>query len=152
MKRIIFSLFLLLSFTTLSFGRIIAEGETYSPLGKFTVQASDEPMMILGNGLQTYLITYENSPMVLKVIVDKQKKCKNYIVVSDNLSIMYTCNGEYLGVKLLDEKYKEAGLVTNTEALNKSSYFHQKLLNRGMVTEVEAFKLIAVFFPELLEG
>jgi len=152
MKRIIFSLFLLLGITTLSFGRIIAEGESCSSLGRFTVQASDEPMTISGDGLQTYLISYENSPMVLKVIVDREKKCKNYIVVSDKLSIMYTCNGDYMGVKLLDGKYKELGFVTDVNALDKSDYFHQKQLSRGVISEVEAFKLIAVFFPSLVNA
>ncbi len=152
MKRILISMFLLLGLASLSFGRIIAEGETLSPMGRFTVEASDEPTMINGDGYQTYLITYENSPLVLKVVVDKQKKCKNYIVSSDKLSIMYICNGEYLGVKLLDEKYKDAGFSTDLEALNKSGYFHQKVITWGVDSEVEAFKLIAVYFPELLKA
>lgn len=152
MKRIMFSLFLLFSLATLSFGRIIAEGDSFSPLGKFTIETLDEPVMISGDGLQTYLITYSNSPLQLKVIVDKEKKCKNFIVVSDKLSVMYTCNGKYLGVKLLDEKYKELGLATDTEALNKSGYFHQRVLTWGTSSEIEVFKLIAIYFPELLEA
>lgn len=152
MKRILISALLLIGFASLSFGRIVAEGETLSPLGKFTIATSDTPMMIAGKELPTYLITYENSGLTVKVAVDKEKRCKNYIVVSDQLSVMYTCNGDYFGVNLLSEKYAKAGFTTETEMLDRSDYFHQKVLSRGMTTEIDAAKLIAVYFPSLILG
>jgi hypothetical protein len=151
MKRIFLSLFLLVSISVLSYGRVIAEGETFSPLGRFEVQFSDDPLMLSGNGLLTYIITYENSPLTVKVAVDKGKKCKNFVVISDKLAVQYTCNGEYFGVNLPDKKYAAMIPQSSTDNLNRFNYFHQKLITRG-VSELSAICLIAVYFPQLLES
>jgi len=150
MKRILISAIMLVSFASLSFGRIVAEGETLSPLGKFTVETCDQPIIIAGETLPTYMVRYENSPLTVKIAVDKEKKCKNYIVVSDQLSVMYTCNGNYFGVNLLSGKYSDAGYSTETCALDRWDYFHQKVLSRGVTAEIDAAKLIAVYFPNLI--
>ena len=55
-------------------------------------------------------ISYENSPVTVKVYVDKEKNCKNYVVVSDDLAVMYTCNGKYFGVNKVDKKYRTDGI------------------------------------------
>jgi hypothetical protein len=152
MKRISLSVIFLLSFALLSFGRVLAEGDTSSPMGRYSIQTSDNPVMLSGEGLMTYLVTYENSQLTFKVAVHKNKKCKDYIVISDKLVLEYTCNGEYFGVNLPEKVYSELVPLSNIENLNRTNYFHQKLITRGEIPEVDAIKLIAVYFPQTLES
>ena len=152
MKRIILAVMLLVCVGSLTYGRKVAEGMTNSPLGKYTITVLDEPMVLSGEEMKCYEITYENSPLTVKVIVDKEKKCKNFLVVSESLSVMYTCNGEYFGVNKVDKKYGKDGIVTNDEALDRYDYFHQKLIKWGSTNEVDAARFIASYFPELIKG
>jgi len=151
MKRIFLSAFLLLGVSLLSFGRVLAGGDTYSPLGKYAIQVADNPVMLAGEGLMTYLVTYENSPITIKVAVHKDKRCKDYIVLSDNLVLQYKCNGDYFGVSLPEKDYAELVPLSNVDNLNKFNYFHQKLLTWGRMPEIDAVKLIAVYFPQLMQ-
>ena len=151
MKRILTVFALMISVAALSYGRKVAEGESNTPLGKYKIELKDTPFILAGEELKCYVITYENSPLQVNVYVDKDKKCKNYLVVSDDLSVMYTCNGEYFGVNKLDKKYGKAGLVTKDDDIDRFSFFHQKLLVQGPTGELDATRLIASYYPELLK-
>ncbi|NLE35375.1 MAG: hypothetical protein GX622_09750 [Bacteroidales bacterium] len=151
MKRIILGLLLCAAVSALSFGKVIIRGNSNTPFGTFTIEVSDKPVMIAGEELKCYLINYENYPLQVKVIVDKEKKCKNYVVVSDELSVMYTCNGKFMGVNMLDKKYSNAGLGTPTDKLDRGDYFHQKVITQGTPAEFDAMMLIASFYPELIK-
>jgi hypothetical protein len=74
-----------------------------------------------------------------------------YFVLSPALSIKYVCNGDYFGVAKLTEKDLE-GYRTSETALNRSEYFHQKVLARGVNCDLENSKLIAAYFPMLLNN
>lgn len=151
MKRIFLAVVLLVCVATMSYGRKVAEGVSNTSFGRYTIEVQEEPYMLSGEEAKCYLITYENSPIQVRVIVDKDKKCKNYIVASDDLTVMYTCNGEYFGVNKVDKKYNVAGFRTDDNKLDRTDYFHQKLLVPGITSEVDAAKLIASFYPQLLK-
>jgi len=131
------------------FSKIVAEGSTYTPFGNYTVKISDDPVVLEGEKVTSYLITYDKSPVSIEILVDKEKNCKNYIVVSEGLSVMYTCNGSYFGINRIDEKYSKEGYVTDETNLDKINYFHQKLIVRGQQAEIPATSLIACYFPLL---
>ena len=152
MIRILLAIVLLVSVASLTYGRKVAEGNSNTPLGKYTIEALDEPLMLAGEEMKCYVITYENSPMKVKVFVDKDAKCKNYIVASDDLTVMYKCNGEYFGVNKVDKKYSQAGFRTDDKKLDRTDYFHQKLITPGKQPELEATQLIAAYFPMLLNN
>ncbi|MCA1741725.1 MAG: hypothetical protein LC630_04520 [Bacteroidales bacterium] len=151
MKRIFLALLVFACMAAVSYGKIIAKGESNTPFGSYTIEVCDQPMMLAGEELKCYLISYENSPLSVKVFVDKNKKCKNYVVVSDDLSVMYTCNDKYFGVNKLDKKYLAAGLSTDDARLDRSDYFYQKVLAKGHITDFDATMLIASYFPELIK-
>ena len=151
MKRTVLAIMLLAGVATLTYGRKVAEGLSNSPLGKYTIEALDEPFVLAGEEMKCFEITYENSPLTVRVIVDKEKKCRNFLVVSDELSVMYTCNGAYFGVNKVDKKYGKAGIVTDDMSLDRGDYFHQKLITRGYTTEIDAARLIASYYPELIK-
>jgi hypothetical protein len=155
MKRILFAVTLILALSTASFaGRYVAGGKTHTTIGDYKIEVADNPITINGQQLTTYQITYENSPMKVLVAVRNDKKCKTYIVLSDVLSVQYICNGDYFGVQILEkplESLNKDGYATSDGALNKSEYFHQKLIVPGKQTELASTELIAAYFPMLIK-
>jgi len=152
MKRMFFAALLMIVFSSVSFSReFVAEGKTYSALGDYKIKLADNPVTINGVQLKAYIISYENSPMEVKVAVMKDKKCKNYIVLSDKLSIEYVCNGDYFGVQKLGKSFEKDGILTSDESLNRTEYFHQRLIAQGRQGELEATQLIAAYFPMLVK-
>jgi hypothetical protein len=132
-------------------GTKVAEGDTHTPFGRYTINLQKDPLMLEGEQVKQYRITYENSPISVLVVVDKEEKCKNYIVVSNGLSVMYKCNGQYFGINRIDEKYKKEGFVTDDKILDKNNYFHQKVISLGQLEEVDATTYIAAYYPALIK-
>jgi hypothetical protein len=152
MKRMFFAALLIVAFSSASFSReFVAIGKTHSALGDYKVEIADNPVTLNGVQLKTYIISYQNSPMEVKVVIRKDKKCKNYIVLSDKLSVQYVCNGDYFGVQKLDKSLQKEGFTTSDEALNRYEYFHQKLIAQGIQEEIIATQLIAAYFPQLVK-
>ncbi len=153
MKRVTFILTLILAVSLTSFAnKKVATGKTYSPLGNYKVERIDFSTDLLGEESATYLITYENSPLEVTVVVDKEKNCKTYLVISEDLTVQYVCNENYFGVEKVSKKYAKEGLLTNDLNLDRKEYFGQKVLSRGTMSEVESASMIACFFPKLLKA
>jgi hypothetical protein len=151
MKRMIFGALLMTVISIASFSReFVAGGKSNSALGDYKIEMSDNPVVINGEKLKTFIISYQNSPMEVTVVIQKGKKCKNYIVLSDKLSIQYVCNESYFGVQKLDPAYEKEGFKTEDFALNRGEYFHQKVISRGKHEEIESAHLIAAYFPMLM--
>lgn len=151
MKKMIFLALLTVAFGSASFSReFVAEGKTYSALGDYRIEKADNPVTINGEELKAFVISYQNSPMEVTIVIRKGKNCKNYIVLSDKLSVQYVCNENYFGVEKLDKSLVVEGYNTTDAALNRSEYFHQKKLAPGKRGEIENTQLIAAFFPMLL--
>jgi hypothetical protein len=152
MKRMFFAALLIVAFSSASFSReFVAGGKTYSALGDYKIEIADNSVTLNGEQLKAYVISYQNSPMEVKVVIRKDKTCKNYIVLSDKLSVQYVCTGDYFGVQKLEKSLEKDGFATSDEALNRSEYFHQKLIAQGKQGEIEAARLIAAYFPMLLK-
>ncbi len=151
MKRMLFAGLLIVAFSTASFSReFVASGKTHSTFGDYKIEIATNPVTINGEQLKAYVISYQNSPMEVTVVVTKDKKCKNYIVLSDKLSVQYVCNGDYFGVQMLDKSLEKDGYKTSESALNKTEYFHQKLIVPGKQGDVFNTQLIAAYFPMLI--
>lgn len=153
MKRMISAAVLVLLFCTASFaGNVVAEGPTFTALGNYRIETADNPFMIKGEECKAFLIRYENSPMEVTVAICKDKKCKRYLVLSDKLSVQYVCNANYFGVEKLSKDFAPDGFKTSDSELNRSEYYHQKVLTPGKRGELEATQLIAAYFPMLLNN
>jgi hypothetical protein len=152
MKRMFFAALLIVAFSSASFSReFVGGGKTYSALGDYKIVLANNPVTLNGEQLKAYVISYQNSPMEVKVVIRKDKKCKNYIVLSDKLSVQYVCNVDYFGVQKIEKSLEKDGIATSDEALNRSEYFHQKVLAQGKQGELEATRLIAAYFPMLIK-
>ena len=155
MKKMFIAVTLFIAFSTASFsGKFMTEGKSNSSLGNYKIEIADNPITLNGEELKTYIISYENSPLQVKVAVMKEKDCKKYIVLSDKLSIQYVCNGAYFGVQRLEKssELESAGFSTSDKSLNRSEYFHQKVLATGKPDEIESTRFIASYFPLLIKA
>jgi hypothetical protein len=151
MKKMLFLALLTIAFGSATYAReFVAEGKTYSALGDYRIEKADNPVIINGESLSAFVISYQNSPMEVTIVIRPGEKCKNYIVLSDKLSVQYVCNENYFGVEKLDKSLVVNGFNPTDEALNRSEYFHQKKLAHGKRGELENTQLIAAFFPMLI--
>jgi hypothetical protein len=152
MKNLFFTALLLIAFSSASFSReFVAGGKTHSALGDYKIELADNPVTINGEELKAFIISYQNSALEVTVVIKKGNKCKNYIVLSDKLSVQYVCNENYFGVEKLDKTIEKDGYSTSDAAMNRVEYFHQKVLAPGKRGEVENTQLIAAYFPMLLK-
>jgi hypothetical protein len=153
MKRIILAAVLIVAVSFASYARkFVAEGKTYSALGNYKIEIDTKSMMINGKEHQPYVITYENSPMEIRVAVDMDKRGKIYYVISDNLSVQYIANRHYFGVEKLSEDLEKEGYKTSDAALNRVEYFRQKAITFNEGWRRDNTKLIAAYFPMLLNN
>jgi len=153
MKRVILVAGLILAVSLASYARkFVAEGKTYSAMGNYKIEIDDNYVMLNGKEHRPYVITYENSDLVVRVAVDMEKGCKKYYVISDNLSIQYVSNRRYFGVEKLAPEIEKDGYKTSDAALNRAEFFHQKVLTSGQSWRRNNTKLIAAYYPMLLNN
>jgi hypothetical protein len=153
MKKILVSMLMIATICTTSFARkFVAEGKTHSALGNYKIEVDESFMMINGKSHRPYVITYENSGLELRVAVDMERGRKIYYVLSDVLSVKYVSNRHYFGIERLEKEIENDGFRTSDSALNREEYFHQKALTSGKGWRRDNTKLIAAFFPALLNN
>ena len=87
--------------------------------------------------------------MQVIVVLDKQKKCKKYYVLSDKLPIQYECNGSYFGIKKLDKDFISKGYNTSLDKLNKEEFYRQRVLISELASTLDHLNLIASYYPGL---
>ena len=153
MKRIVLIAGLIVAVSLASYARkLVAEGKTYSALGNYKIELDNKSMMINGKEHKPFVITYENSNLEVRVAVDMDKEGKKYYVISDNLSVQYVANRKFFGVEKLAPELEKYGYRTSDAALNRVEYFHQKVITRGEGWRRDNTKLIAAYFPMLLNN
>jgi hypothetical protein len=106
----------------------------------------------MGREMKAFVISYENTNMEVTVAFDKGKKGMTYYVLSPTLAIKYCCNEKYFGVARLSTELESDGYRTSESALNRSEYFHQKVLATGTSCDLDNSKLIAAYYPMLLNN
>jgi hypothetical protein len=152
MKKLIITALLTVAFCNASFSReLIAEGKSNSALGDYRIEMTDTPVTINGTEFKAFVITYQNSPLEIKVAVTQDTNGKKYIVLSEKLSVQYVCNANYFGVERLDKSFEKEGYFTADASLNRNEYFHQKALTSGQGCELDNTRLIAAYFPMLIK-
>ena len=150
MKRIFLTTVLFLTLCVASFAtQIVAEGKSNSAFGNYKIEALDDHLMFMNKELDKYQITYENTDLSVIVVLDKQKKCKKYYVLSEQIPVQYECNGVYFGIKKLDKALEANGYITTLDNLNKVEFYRQRVLTSGTTATVDHLNLIASYYPGL---
>ncbi|MBN1386985.1 MAG: hypothetical protein JW965_00975 [Bacteroidales bacterium] len=156
MKKIFNLTFLILIITSFAFaGEVkmpVAQGNTNSELGIYTIDKAEQFEMIKGEPLRAYRIWYENSPDSLTVVVDDNKEgITRFLVISEDLVIEYICNNNFFGARQIDERFAGEGYSTSEQNLDRLEYYHQKVITRAPMTETGYLSLISVYFPKLIK-
>jgi hypothetical protein len=153
MKRIILVAGLILTVSLGTYARrLVAEGKTYSALGNYKIEVDNKSFVINGKEHIPFIIKYENSNLEIKVAIEIEKGIKKYYVLSDNLSVQYVANRHYFGVEKLSPEFEKDGYRTSDAALNRAEYFHQKAITTQRSWKRDNTKLIAAYFPMLLNN
>jgi hypothetical protein len=148
----------LLALLTVAFGsalfskELVAEGKTYSALGDYRIEIADNPVILNGDEIKSFVISYQNTPLEVKVAIMKDHGSKKYIVLSDKLCVQYVSNTNYFGVERLDKSLEKDGYTTSDTYLDRNEYFHQKVLTSGPSSDIDNTRLIASYFPLLLKN
>jgi hypothetical protein len=151
MKRVVLSAMFIVALSVASFAtKYIATGKTWTVIGDYKIEVAETPVVLNGKELKTYVISYDNSNEKVTVAVDKQKKHSNYLVISEKLNVQYVSNSSYFGVEKLGKEYTKLGFKTKDEAINRSAYFHQKVISTEPAGALENTKMIAAYFPALV--
>lgn len=151
MKRMFFAVILLAAFSVTAIAKeTVAEGKTFSALGDYKISLSEKTVTINGEEYNPFLISYQNTPMEVMVVVRTEENGKKYYVLSEQLSVQYVCNANYFGIEKLDKEIEKDGYSTSDNVLNRSEYFHQKVLTTGQDCELDNTMLIAAYFPKLI--
>jgi len=153
MKRIFLAAALIFTISLTTFGRkLVSEGQSYTSLGSYKIELADNPVTLMGKEMKAFIISYANSNMEVTVAFDKNRKGMTYYVISPSLAIKYVCNESFFGVQKLGTELEGDGYKTSDSALNRSEYFHQKVLTTGGSCDLDNSRLIASFFPMLLNN
>jgi len=129
---------------------VVSGGNTYSAFGKYSIEETNTPDTLCGMNGCPYLVKFENSDIVLKVFIWKENGIKKYVALSDDLSVQYVCNKDFIGIEKLSKKFLKHGYCTNDSILNRSQYFHQKIIARGERSDIDNVALIASYYPHLV--
>jgi hypothetical protein len=153
MKRIFLVTTLIFAVCLASFARkLVSEGQSYTALGNYKIELADNPVTLMGKEMKAFIISYENTNMEVTVAFDKSRDGMTYYVISPNLAVKYVCNGKFFGVQKLNTELEKDGYKTSDSALNRSEYFHQKVLTTGGKCDLENSRLIAAYFPVLINN
>jgi len=87
-----------------------------------------------------------------KYVIEKTDDFVELIVLGDNLNMQYTCEESYFGVAKLDKKYTKAGIKSNSDKLNRTEYFHQKVITQSNPLDRDCLGLIACYYPMLVDN
>lgn len=153
MKRLILVTMLIIAFSFATFARkFVAEGKTWSAMGDYKIEMADNPVTLNGKAMKAFIISYSNSTMEVTVAFDKIRNGMKYYVLSGQLAVQYICKGGYFGVAKLDREFEKDGYKTSDSALNRGEYFHQKVITTGSPCDLDNSKLIAAYFPMLINN
>lgn len=125
-------------------------GDSNTEMGMFSI-TEQSPVTVKGQNVRAFELKYENSEQPITVLLDENKKSKNYIVRSKNLEIRYECKKNSFGARYVSGKFAKFDPVVNGYFLNSEELKRQEILSNKELSEKEALGIIASFFPQLFK-
>ncbi|HYQ57243.1 MAG TPA: hypothetical protein VEP89_07825 [Draconibacterium sp.] len=128
-------------------------GNSLTEFGKYTIVKSDVSMIHENQVMPTYELTYENvgSPVMVSILNEKDKKCKTFIVRTDEFEIEYACRNNVFGVKKIESRFQQLPKEEMELKLDKAAYFAQKVICQNKKSDDDMLGLIACYFPDLVK-
>lgn len=129
---------------------IVAKGESNSEFGAYKIEVLKDQMFYMDKLLDKYQITYANSDLKVIVVVDKQNQGEKYYVLNERFPVQYESNGTLFGIRKLDKAFSSRGYATSLDNINRSEYYHQRVLTNEANDTQTHLNLIAAYYPGLL--
>jgi len=126
-------------------------GNSSSDFGKYTITHSDAPIVCNDKVLETYDLKYENNGNDIKIAVVEEKKCRIFIVRSDEFEVQYTCTNGVFGVKKLEKRFQEIPEAEVNMKLDRVGYYAQRVICQDKKTKDDYLGLIACYLPDLIK-
>lgn len=126
-------------------------GHSSSDFGQYTLKKSEAPVIYNNKVLETYDLSYENNSNQLKIAVVEEKKCKIFLVRSDEFEVQYTCTNGVFGVKKIEKRFQELPDQEVNLKLDRVGYYAQRVICQGKKSTDEYLGLIACYLPDLIK-
>ncbi|HKK80652.1 MAG TPA: hypothetical protein VJ909_00300 [Prolixibacteraceae bacterium] len=157
MKRVTFLLALVLaSMVTMgSFSSVNhLEGDSNTSLGKYTISASDEVVVIDNVAYQTWKLNYENSTEAYCVLyapgIDGQ--CCFVVRCGEEFEVQYSKDQNGFGVRLVDPAMRTIKRKEAMKSINMDRFKQQMVLTSKDKTVEEYLGLLACYMPLLTQS
>ena len=151
MQKLISTFLIILTVCVASSGsNLVTHGQSNSDFGDYTIVKLEEHPVIDGKEFDKYLISYDKPDRKVIVVVNRQKECKKYYVLTGKLAVQYKCNGKFFGIMKLDKKIRDKGFVTSSGEMNKTEFNHQKVVASGTTKTIDHLNMIAACYPKLV--
>lgn len=134
-----------------SFDRPVAEGNSLTDLGSYTVIKSDVPMVVKEATLETYDLLYENASNPVRIGVLQEKNCTTFLVKTGEVEVQYVCRKGKFGARKMATKYRTAELRNSDSKLNQQQVKAQQVISTSIEDEEAMLGLIACYLPSLIE-
>ena len=131
----------------------ITTGTSLTELGDYTIIPSDKQLNVNGETYRAYQLIYEfaNKPVTIG-IHEVNERCRNFIIRTDDFTLVYVCQEHVFGSCKLDAVYDYYGKKCNQEILDPRQKFAQRVITTNEKTETQLLRLIACYFPDLLKA
>ncbi|WP_297086129.1 hypothetical protein [uncultured Draconibacterium sp.] len=128
-------------------------GNSLTEFGKYTIVNSEAPMVYDNKVLETYELTYENvgTPVRIGILCEDEKKCKTFIVRTEEFEIEYACRNNIFGVKKIEPRFQQLPKEEMELKLDKVSYYSQRVICQNKKSQDDLLGLIACYFPDLVK-
>lgn len=128
-------------------------GNSLTEFGKYTIVNSQAPMVYQDQVLETYELTYENTsvPVRIGILCEDEKKCKTFIVRTEEFEIEYACRNNVFGVKKMESRFQQLPKEEMELKLDKVAYYAQRVICQNKKSQDDLLGLIACYFPDLIK-
>lgn len=126
-------------------------GNSLSDLGQYKITHSESPIVYNDQVLETYDLQYENAANPIKIAVMQEKKCRNFIVRSDEFEVQYACTNGVFGVKKIEKRFQEVPEAEVSMKLDRVGYYAQRVICQDKKSLDDYLGLIACYFPDLVK-
>ena len=105
----------------------------------------------LGEGVeQAWTIAYGEGRNPVIIELYKTRKCKTYVIRSDNFEVAYVCTSRGFGARKLKVSESRVPYEITNQVINSQELERQRIISASPVEEKEAVNLIASFLPDLV--
>jgi hypothetical protein len=99
---------------------------------------------------KAWVLSYDDNESTIVISLHQTKRCKYYVVRTENFEIAYTCGKKGFGASYVNSEYSRVPFELSSKVINESELNRQKILTQSQPTDENAVELIAAYLPDLV--